>query len=163
MADLYHKNASSFLILRIYYKYVIYVYATIAVITTDHRVAAMNYYSLLPPYKLKEEEDVLCKYFRWGHRRAFMSVRFPGLPKRVFQFITLPSSVRPSLNPLLFWFHHYFFKILKHTRSAVTRCSHTSKAEEEAIANHLSSPGSNNKRESRLVRSKKSLKLRISE
>uniref|UniRef100_A0A674MKF4 Cullin-4B n=1 Tax=Takifugu rubripes TaxID=31033 RepID=A0A674MKF4_TAKRU len=44
---------------------------------------------------------------------------------------------------------------------AVTRCSHTSKAEEEAIANHLSSPGSNNKRESRLVRSKKSLKLRI--
>lgn len=78
------------------------VYATIAVITTDHTVAAMNHYSLILPYKLEEEEVLCTKYFRWGHRRAFMSVRFPGLPKRVFQFITLPSSVRPSLYPLIF-------------------------------------------------------------
>lgn len=81
----------------------------------------------------------------------------PGLPRRVFQSTTLRFSVDQHYT-LVFFFGH-FFKIPKHTRSAVKRCGQTSKAEEEAIANHLSSPGSNNKREARLGRAKKSLEI----
>lgn len=83
----------------------------------------------------------------------------PGLPRRVFQSTTLRSSVDQHYTISIFIWSSFF--ILKHTRSADKRCGQTSKAEEEAIANHLSSPGSNNKREARLGRAKKSLKLLI--
>lgn len=85
----------------------------------------------------------------------------PGLPWRVFQSTILRSSVDQHYTISIFIWSLFF--IQKHTRSAVERCGQTSKAEEEAIANHLSSPGSNNKREARLGRTKKSLKLLITE